>query len=108
MTIYGIPDFTATLGLDYAVPYVDGLNVNARANYVSEQYLNETNALKLPDYTILDLGARYKTNLGGVNTTFLANVDNVTDEKYWEGTFNSGYALVGGPRTYKVGVTFDF
>lgn len=107
-TVYGIPDFTATLGLDYAVPYVDGLNVNARANYVSEQYLNETNSLKLPDYTILDLGARYKTNLGGVNTTFLANIDNVTDEKYWEGTFNSGYALVGGPRTYKVGVTFDF
>ena len=107
-TVYGIPDFTATLGLDYAVAYVDGLNVNARANYVSEQYLNETNSLKLPDYTILDLGARYKTNLGGVNTTFLANIDNVTDEKYWEGTFNSGYALVGGPRTYKVGVTFDF
>ncbi|WP_180022850.1 TonB-dependent siderophore receptor [Acinetobacter sp. YH16044] len=107
-TVYGFPDFTATLGLDYAVPYVDGLNVNARANYVSEQYLNETNTLKLPDYTILDLGARYKTQLGGVNTTFLANIDNVTDEKYWEGIFNSGYALVGGPRTYKVGVTFDF
>ncbi|WP_180121337.1 TonB-dependent siderophore receptor [Acinetobacter sp. YH12086] len=107
-SVYGIPDFTATLGLDYAVPYVDGLNVNARANYVSEQYLNETNSLKLPDYTILDLGARYKTNLGGVNTTFLANIANVTDEKYWEGTFNSGYVLVGGPRTYKVGVTFDF
>ena len=61
-----------------------------RQNYVSEQYLSETNSLKLPDYTILDLGARYKTNLGGVNTTFLANIDNVTDEKYWEGTFNSG------------------
>ena len=107
-TVYGVPDFTATLGFDYAVPYVQGLNVNARANYVSEQYLNDANTLELPDYTILDLGARYATKLGGVNTTFLANIDNATDKQYWEGAFNSGYALVGGPRTYKVGVTFDF
>ncbi len=52
-TIYGVPDFTASLGLDYAVPVVDGLNVNARANYVSEQYLDSLNTYKLPDYTIL-------------------------------------------------------
>ena len=107
-TIYGVPDFTASLGLDYAVPVVDGLNVNARANYVSEQYLDSLNTYKLPDYTILDVGARYKTKLGGVNTTFLANVDNVTNKKYWEGVFNSYYATVGGARTYKLGVTFDF
>ena len=75
---------------------------------MSEQYLNEENTLELPDYTIVDLGARYKTKLGGVNTTFLANVDNVANKKYWEGVFNSNYALVGGARTYKVGVTFDF
>jgi iron complex outermembrane recepter protein len=62
----------------------------------------------LPDYTILDVGARYKTKLGSVNTTFLANVDNVTNKKYWEGVFNSYYATVGGARTYKLGVTFDF
>jgi iron complex outermembrane receptor protein len=106
--VYGVPDFTASLGLDYAIPKVEGLHVNTRVSYVSEQYLNEENTLELPDYTIVDLGARYKTKLGGVNTTFLANVDNVANKKYWEGVFNSNYALVGGARTYKVGVTFDF
>ena len=107
-TVYGVPDFTASLGLDYAIPKLEGLNVNARVNYVSEQYLNDDNSLELPDYTIVDLGARYKTKLGGVNTTFLANVDNVTDKKYWESVFNSNYAVLGGARTYKLGVTFDF
>lgn len=106
--VYGVPDFTASLGLDYSVPKIDGLNVNARASYVSDQYLNDDNSLELPDYTIVDLGARYQTKLGGVNTTFLANVDNVTNKKYWEGAFNSNYALIGAARTYKVGVTFDF
>jgi iron complex outermembrane receptor protein len=46
--------------------------------------------------------------LGGVATTFRANVDNVTDEKYWAGVFQSGFTTVGGARTYKLGVTFDF
>ncbi len=58
------------------------MSVNARANYVSEQYLNTDNSLELPDYTILDLGATYATKIGGVNTTFRANVNNLTDEKY--------------------------
>ena len=107
-TVIGTPDFTAGLGLDYKIPVVEGLSVNGRASYVSEQYLDSTNKLELPDYTILDVGARYKTKLGGVNTTFLANVDNVTNKKYWEGVFNSYYATVGGARTYKLGVTFDF
>lgn len=107
-TIYGVPDFTASLGLDYAIPFIEGLSVNTRANYVSEQYLDNLNKYKLPDYTIVDLGARYKTKLGGVNTTFLANVDNVTNKKYWEGVFNSNYATIGGARSYKMGVTFDF
>ena len=108
-TVYGVPEWTASLGLDYAIPFVDGLNVNTRINYVGKQYMNNANSLELPDYTIVDVGARYKTQLGGVNTTFLANVDNVTDKKYWEGMFTAeNYALVGGARTYKLGVSFDF
>ncbi|WP_179997885.1 TonB-dependent siderophore receptor [Acinetobacter sp. YH12239] len=106
-TVEGQPEFTAGLGIDYKLP-VEGLSVNARANYVDKQYLNNTNTLEIPSYTLLDVGAKYKTNLGGVNTTFRANVDNVTDEKYWAGVFNSGFTTLGAGRTYKLGVTFDF
>ena len=107
-TVIGTPDFTAGLGLDYKIPVVDGMSVNARASYVSEQYLNTDNSLELPDYTILDLGAKYATKIGGVNTTFRANVNNLTDEKYWSGVFGSNYAILGAGRTYKLCVTFDF
>lgn len=107
-TVIGTPDFTAGLGMDYKIPVVDGLSVNARASYVSEQYLNTDNSLELPDYTILDLGAKYATKIGGVNTTFRANVNNLTDEKYWSGVFGSNYAILGAGRAYKLGVTFDF
>lgn len=106
-TVEGQPEFTAGLGVEYKLP-VEGLSVNARGNYVDSQYLNNTNTLELPDYTLLDIGAKYTTNLGGVDTTFRANIDNVTDEKYWAGVFNSGFATLGAGRTYKLGVTFDF
>ncbi|QOW50523.1 MULTISPECIES: TonB-dependent siderophore receptor [unclassified Acinetobacter] len=106
--LLGMPDLTATIGLDYALPLLDGLSVNGRVNYVGEQYVDSANTLQLPDFTTVDLGARYKTNLGGVYTTFMANVDNVTDKKYWEGVFNENFATIGADRTYKVGVTFDF
>lgn len=106
-TVEGQPEFTAGLGIEYKLP-VEGLSVNARGNYVDSQYLNNTNSLELPDYTLLDIGTKYTTNLGGVDTTFRANVDNVTDEKYWAGVFNSGFATLGTGRTYKLGVTFDF
>ena len=106
-TVEGQPEFTAGLGVEYKLP-IDGFSVNARGSYVDSQYLNNTNTLELPDYTLLDVGAKYTTNLGGVDTTFRANIDNVTDEKYWAGVFNSGFTTLGSGRTYKLGVSFDF
>jgi iron complex outermembrane receptor protein len=106
--VYGIPKFTASLNLDYAIPVIEGLFVNTRMTHVSKQYLNEVNSLRLDDYTIFDAGARYKTKLGGVNTTLLFNVDNIANKKYWEGAFMSNYAIVGAERKFKVGVIFDF
>ncbi|MFV5492360.1 TonB-dependent siderophore receptor [Acinetobacter sp. ASP199] len=107
-TVQGQPEFTAGLGVEYRLPFMDGLSVNTRMNYVDTQYLDEANKLTIPDYTLFDVGAKYTTNLGGVDTTFRANIDNVTDEKYWAGVFNSGFTTLGAGRTYKLGVTFDF
>lgn len=106
--VYGVPDFTARLSFDYKIPMFEGLTANAGATYVSKQYLNTTNTLELPDYTIFDVGTKYQTKLGGVDTTFRATIDNLANKKYWAGVFNSNYAIVGEARTYKLGVTFDF
>lgn len=107
-TVIGQPELTAGLGLEYHLPQVEGFSVNTRANYVAKQYLDSTNTLELPDYTLFDIGAKYKTMIGGVDTTFRANIDNVMDEKYWAGVFNSGFTTLGTGRTYKLGLSFDF
>ncbi|MFC3902704.1 iron complex outermembrane recepter protein [Acinetobacter marinus] len=106
--VLGIPHFTAGLTLNYDIPFVEGLSVNTHATYVGEQYLNQANTIKLPDYTIVDLGAKYETSLGGVGTTFRVGVDNITDKNYWAGVFGNNYAIIGEGRTYTAGVTFNF
>lgn len=105
---YGTPDWTATINLDYDIPFVDGLNINTRVNYVGKQYVDSSNQLQLPDFATVDLGARYKTHLAGLDTTFMFNVNNVSNKHYWEGVFQDGFAIVGADRTYRLGVSFDF
>ena len=107
-TVQGQPEFTAGLGVEYKIPYLQGFSVNARGTYVDSQYVNSANTLEIPDYTLFDVGAKYTVNLGGVDTTLRANVDNVTNEKYWAGNFGDGFATLGTGRTYKLGLSFDF
>lgn len=107
-TVQGQPELTAGLGIEYKIPAVQGFSVNARGSYVDSQYINSANTLEIPNYTLLDVGAKYMLNLGGVDTTLRANIDNLTNEKYWAGNFGDGFATLGSGRTYKLGVTFDF
>lgn len=107
-TVQGQPELTAGLGIEYQIPYVDGFSVNARSTYVDRQYINSANTLEIPDYTLFDVGAKYTIQLGDVTTTLRANIDNVTNEKYWAGNFGDGFATLGAGRTYKLGLSFDF
>jgi iron complex outermembrane receptor protein len=103
----GVPDKTFSAGLDWDLPWVYGLSVNGRVIYTSETYLTSANTLKFPDWTRVDIGARYVTTaLTGKPVTFRANIENVGGENYWLTT--GTYATVGNPRTYVLSAAFDF
>ncbi|WP_456632868.1 TonB-dependent receptor [Bradyrhizobium sp. USDA 10063] len=103
----GVPDRTFSAGLDWDTPWVTGLALNGRVIYTSGSYLTSANLLRFPDWTRVDIGARYTTTaLNGRPVTIRANIENVTGENYWltTGTF----VTVGSPRTYIVSAAFDF
>ncbi|MCX7319350.1 MAG: TonB-dependent siderophore receptor, partial [Hyphomicrobiales bacterium] len=103
----GVPDKTFSAGLDWDVPGIAGLSVNGRVIYTSSVYLTNANLLKFPDWTRVDIGARYVTTaLTGKPVTIRANIENVGGENYWLTT--GTYATVGNPRTYIVSAAFDF
>jgi iron complex outermembrane receptor protein len=106
----GVPDFLFNLGAEYDVPMLAGLTLTARWIHTGKQYFDVDNTASLSNWNRFDLGARYSTTVFGRNTTFRANVLNVTNKAYWESasTSGQGYLTQGAPRTVLFSMTTDF
>jgi len=102
----GVPDTTFSASVDWDTPWVDGLALNSRLIYTAGPYLTTANTLRFPDWTRVDIGARYTTAFNGHPVTVRANIENVFDKNYWltTGTF----VTVGSPRTFVLSASYDF
>lgn len=103
-----VPTLNLNLGAEWDTPFVRGLTFTSRVIYTSNEFANPTNTLMLPDWTRVDLGARYTftSPWNGKPIVVRANVENVFNKGYWIGY--SGVASLGAPRTYLVSTTFNF
>ena len=102
----GVPKRAFNLGVDWDLPWVPGLSLNARAIHTARTPYNPENSLYLPSWTRYDVGARYRTVVMGKSVVFRANVENVFGKDYWltSGTF----ATVAAPRTVLLSAQIDF
>ncbi|MCX2685668.1 TonB-dependent receptor [Pseudomonas sp. DCB_AW] len=107
-TARGVPAWSANLGAEWDLPWVDGLTLTALGIHSSSQYLDDENTLKIPQWTRYDLGARYATRVLSKDVTLRASLENVENRAYWAGVFNPGYATVSEPRTLKLSASVDF
>lgn len=106
----GAPPWVAKLGTDWDVPGLPGLALSGRVTYTSAQYVDNANKVKIPSWTVVDVGARYATRLGDKDVVFRANVENLFDRNYWQGVGAglAGSTILGAPRTFRLSATFDF
>jgi iron complex outermembrane receptor protein len=81
--------------------------LNGTVIYTGKQYVDSANKQPIPDWTRLDLGARYTTAINGRKTIFRANIQNVTDANYWSSVASFGTLFQGAPRTYLLSMTVD-
>ncbi|WP_297022250.1 TonB-dependent receptor [Thalassospira sp.] len=95
----GTPEMQINLVGEWDTPFVDGLTLSSTITHTSEQFVDTKNAQGIPEWTTLDLGARYKTELYGTPLTVRATVQNVTNEKYWSGVNDYSLLSLGAPRT---------
>jgi iron complex outermembrane receptor protein len=96
-----------SLYADYQIPGVPGLSANGGIFYVGDRAVNDGNSDFADSYTRLDLGLKYATTLASRETIFRLNVENVTDESYWN-SFDFGGAYLGRPRTVTASLQLDF
>ena len=109
--VIGIPTLQSNVNLEYDLAAVEGLTLTGDIIHTGARYADAANTLKVDGYTTLDLGARYRTTLGGKDVTLKGIVTNVTDEDYWQsvgGLPGYGYLNAGEPTALKVSATFDF
>lgn len=102
------PRFQSVLGADLKVPQVPGLSLQADASYIGNQEANSANTAnwQVPGYTLINLGAGYRTRIDGHYVTFRAQVNNLADHAYWYST-SSNSLQIGAPRQLSLNARFD-
>lgn len=104
---YGVPSSTFSLGADWDTPWVAGLSLNGRVVRTSSIYVANDNRLSLPGVTTFDIGARYRTKVAGKAVVLRANIDNLTNKRYWLVSSNN-YATNAAGRTIMLSASVDF
>ena len=124
----------ANLGLDYQINPMISVDLSARyvdnlyADYsiANSAFLDEENlgAVKLPSYSLIDLGTTARFELMGMDASFRINVNNLLDTEYiaesnsnihaedgsdtWNGVDTRNFVWFGFGRTWNASLKFSF
>lgn len=105
------PRVIAKAGVEWDTPFAKGLTLNGNVSYFGKSYQDTKKQYAFPSYTLVDVGARYKTKLGKNMLTVSSSVENLFNKNYWQvqrGQFDRSFAVVGMPRTYWLKAELDF
>ena len=105
------PRVIAKAGLEWDTPFAKGLTLSSNVQYFGKSYQDTQKQYAFPSYTLVDVGARYKTKLGKNTLTVSSSVENLFNKNYWQvqrGQFDRSFAVVGMPRTYWLKAELDF
>lgn len=105
----GAPRVQANAHVDWDVPAVPGLSLSGGVLYTGRQSVTANNALGIPQWTRVDLGASYRMQAAGRPLTLRVQLTNALDRAYWaSATASSGQLSVGAPRTMALSASMDF
>ena len=79
----GQPEIQAKMYAELNIPSVKGLALTGGAYRQGSAWAGSANNKRYPAYTVFDMGARHKSKISGVNTTFRLNVANLTNAREW-------------------------
>ena len=106
-----VPTVRFASHLSYSLPQVEGLRLLAGMQYSSSKYANKAGTVKVPSYTVFDVGSAYNFRAYGYDNTLRLNVDNLFNKKYWRDTgsfFGDDYLFLGAPRSAQFSWTVNF
>lgn len=107
-----VPERTLRLGVEYRVETLPGLALQARLTAESDRHvLPDDPAVRIPGWSRIDLGARWRQVLGGQLLVWRVGVDNATDRRAWKESpyqFGHVYLYPLAARTWRASVQGAF
>jgi iron complex outermembrane receptor protein len=107
-----VPAATLRLGAEVRVAAVPGLsllgNLGAESNRV---VLPDDQGVRIPGWSRIDLGARWRQSLGATTLVWRVGLDNATDRRAWKESpyqFSHVYLYPLAPRTWRASVQAAF
>lgn len=94
------------ISMDYQVPGVPPLSLNAVFEGTSARTANAMDTLRIPTRAVMHLGARYKFKIADKPLLLRANVQNVTNTFGWA-VGGSGFFIPNGNRRYSLSLAAD-
>jgi iron complex outermembrane receptor protein len=94
----GQTDRVLRLNLDYRVPTVPAFSLDLAVVNYGQRTASSDGMSAVPDYTTIDIGARYRMKLGNAAATLRVQAANVTDAFAWNVLSSNSFGLTDGRR----------
>jgi len=102
----GQPRTSVTLSSTHALAQMPNLSLNASINYYGRKYADQANAVEIGGYTQIDLGLRYRFEIGRSKAMLRFQATNITDKFSWRVLGSNVYDF-NSPRSYGVSLIVD-
>jgi iron complex outermembrane receptor protein len=94
-----VPQLTARMFLEYALPFTPRLYVGAGGNVNGARYVDPLNQDHFAPSATFDAGLRYQSTVYGHAISAAVFVANLADQRYWTYYRSGAGLLLGAPRT---------
>lgn len=107
-TAVGVPRLQGSVNAEWDLPAMRDMTLIGTLFYTGSQFVDQTNEREISSSTVVDLGARYRSMIGGKRVVWRATLRNATGKDYWAGASTWGTLILGAPRTFLLSATMDF
>lgn len=109
--VIDVPKFRTSWFVDINVPHVSGLHFLPGWSYTSAKEATRDDAVSVPGYNLLNLGARYTPGGEWSKLTFRLFAENVLNKRYWKDTgasYGDTFLHLGAPTTVRLSAQYNF
>lgn len=109
--VINVPRFRTSLFADIDVPFITGVHLLPGWSYTGPKEATRDDAVSVPGYNLLNIGARYTPSGEWKKVTFRLFADNVLNKRYWKDTgasLGDTFLHLGAPTTVRLSVQYSF